>query len=348
MSHPPIDRDDDSPPLIIPLGMNLGSLSFLFAVAQSLSSGRGIGAGAGPRLCPHCGRHHPPESFDHDASNNEYEISGRQFADLLAQTFFAAEREKPLGSHPTAPLIIDSFKRSAFMAPKGPGKIAPDCTVCLETLVDKDDVCELPCRHLFHHACILPWLREHNACPTCRYPLLTDDAAYNASTVKPAQAAFDRAHADARNRTMEQIRRGETPAAFTGRCIKSVMSGHACQITCPPEPMPSSASASASAAAASTTLPITVELPVDEPCGTMIRLGCCTHLWHKPCLIQEQRVLRAANHGHLSLDGDTNEEIFICPACQKTSASFTTIQPPSLSPPATATATATATPTPTA
>nr|GLL24872.1 E3 ubiquitin-protein ligase SGR9, amyloplastic [Ipomoea trifida] len=50
-----------------------------------------------------------------------------------------------------------------------------ECVICKEEMREGRDVCELPCQHLFHWICILPWLRKRNTCPCCRYKLPTDD-----------------------------------------------------------------------------------------------------------------------------------------------------------------------------
>jgi hypothetical protein len=38
---------------------------------------------------------------------------------------------------------------------------------------------EMPCAHFFHEDCLFKWLSCSNTCPTCRYPLDTDNADYN-------------------------------------------------------------------------------------------------------------------------------------------------------------------------
>ncbi|KDO47492.1 hypothetical protein CISIN_1g023542mg [Citrus sinensis] len=49
------------------------------------------------------------------------------------------------------------------------------CVICKEEMGGGRDVCELPCKHLFHWLCILPWLKKRNTCPCCRFRLPTDD-----------------------------------------------------------------------------------------------------------------------------------------------------------------------------
>ncbi|KAK0423378.1 hypothetical protein QR680_008113 [Steinernema hermaphroditum] len=44
------------------------------------------------------------------------------------------------------------------------------CTVCFDSIAEGERYGKLDCGHLFHPACISPWLRYHNTCPTCRHP----------------------------------------------------------------------------------------------------------------------------------------------------------------------------------
>ncbi|KAF7113506.1 hypothetical protein RHSIM_RhsimUnG0121000 [Rhododendron simsii] len=59
--------------------------------------------------------------------------------------------------------------------PSVSGVVGRECVICKEDMREGRDVCELPCDHLFHWICILPWLKKRNTCPCCRYRLPTDD-----------------------------------------------------------------------------------------------------------------------------------------------------------------------------
>ncbi|RWS18027.1 E3 ubiquitin-protein ligase RNF115-like isoform X1 [Dinothrombium tinctorium] len=48
------------------------------------------------------------------------------------------------------------------------------CTVCMEDYKLAEDVKKLPCTHVYHHECIVPWLEMHGTCPICRKLLNTN------------------------------------------------------------------------------------------------------------------------------------------------------------------------------
>ncbi|KAI3826898.1 hypothetical protein L1987_00958 [Smallanthus sonchifolius] len=48
------------------------------------------------------------------------------------------------------------------------------CAVCKDQFVIDDETKELPCKHMYHPDCIIPWLSQRNSCPVCRFQLPTD------------------------------------------------------------------------------------------------------------------------------------------------------------------------------
>ncbi|XP_023517907.1 E3 ubiquitin-protein ligase Praja-2-like isoform X2 [Cucurbita pepo subsp. pepo] len=52
------------------------------------------------------------------------------------------------------------------------------CAICKDFLHVSVEVNQLPCLHLYHPSCIMPWLSTRNSCPLCRYELPTDDRDY--------------------------------------------------------------------------------------------------------------------------------------------------------------------------
>lgn len=43
------------------------------------------------------------------------------------------------------------------------------CAICFQEFkLNEDEVRELRCHHMYHDACIFPWLRSNPSCPICR------------------------------------------------------------------------------------------------------------------------------------------------------------------------------------
>lgn len=91
------------------------------------------------------------------------------------------------GPPPASKQAVDSLKSqdiSTYLQDK------TECFVCLARIGDISDeelsklslyerqVMEMPCEHVFHKTCLIPWLKQHNSCPTCRFELPTDDKDY--------------------------------------------------------------------------------------------------------------------------------------------------------------------------
>ncbi|CAI9781335.1 unnamed protein product [Fraxinus pennsylvanica] len=49
-----------------------------------------------------------------------------------------------------------------------------NCAVCLEDFKEHTRARKMPCNHMFHSDCIVPWLLQHNSCPVCRLRLPTE------------------------------------------------------------------------------------------------------------------------------------------------------------------------------
>ncbi|XP_061694567.1 E3 ubiquitin-protein ligase RNF126-like [Syngnathoides biaculeatus] len=54
-----------------------------------------------------------------------------------------------------------------------------ECPVCKEDYGVEESVRQLPCNHLFHNDCIVPWLEQHDTCPVCRKSLNGQNTATN-------------------------------------------------------------------------------------------------------------------------------------------------------------------------
>ncbi|KAL9239441.1 hypothetical protein vseg_013763 [Gypsophila vaccaria] len=52
------------------------------------------------------------------------------------------------------------------------------CAVCKDHVEVGEEGKKLPCSHLYHGDCIIPWLGIRNTCPVCRFELPTDDPDY--------------------------------------------------------------------------------------------------------------------------------------------------------------------------
>lgn len=69
--------------------------------------------------------------------------------------------------------VLDENLLGRFFALKaGSGEDGRGCAVCYEDLKGPvGKVVALPCTHVFHENCLLPWFQNRSTCPSCRFDL---------------------------------------------------------------------------------------------------------------------------------------------------------------------------------
>ncbi|CAK9181153.1 unnamed protein product [Ilex paraguariensis] len=69
------------------------------------------------------------------------------------------------------PLEVFTIKKSDEEAVS----MAPlECSICLESFLEGDELRCLPCGHKFHSSCLYPWVQTCGDCPYCRTDILVD------------------------------------------------------------------------------------------------------------------------------------------------------------------------------
>ncbi|KAL5481709.1 hypothetical protein EMCRGX_G021937 [Ephydatia muelleri] len=53
---------------------------------------------------------------------------------------------------------------------------SPDCSVCKDSFNLDEELLQLPCKHVFHRDCIMPWLQMRDTCPTCRFSINSNES----------------------------------------------------------------------------------------------------------------------------------------------------------------------------
>jgi len=92
-----------------------------------------------------------------------------------------------LRQHVSVPRPLDADARIVATLARGEGSRA--CAICTEALLD--NVVALPCLHVFHQACLLPWLAGgKTTCPNCRFDLADKPAALASNAVDGVQLGW--------------------------------------------------------------------------------------------------------------------------------------------------------------
>ncbi|KAM0877068.1 hypothetical protein ACQ4PT_035722 [Festuca glaucescens] len=132
------------------------------ALASSFELFYDDGAGSGLRPLP--------ESMSDFLMGSGFERLLGQLAQIEAGGL-ARARETP----PASKAAVESMPTVAIAA----SHVRADChcAVCKEPFELGAEAREMPCAHIYHEDCILPWLQLRNSCPVCRHEMPTDSAA---------------------------------------------------------------------------------------------------------------------------------------------------------------------------
>ncbi|KAK1262931.1 E3 ubiquitin-protein ligase RING1-like [Acorus gramineus] len=144
-------------------------------------------------LCPHCRGDFleemdsiPAVEDDSDADDDDSVNDGDLFlagttlqnaADRLDRLIFHLagadpDEANPLRRRPSRGASRSSIDSIPTVKIAGGGTI---CAVCKDEFVESGEAKQLPCRHVYHSDCILPWLSNHNSCPVCRFRLPVEE-----------------------------------------------------------------------------------------------------------------------------------------------------------------------------
>ncbi|KAI3991273.1 hypothetical protein MKX01_034592 [Papaver californicum] len=114
------------------------------------------------------------ETSPYVGNSGDY-LDVRGFEQLLAQ--LAETDNTRRGAPPAAQAFVDNLP-CVVISEEHEEQDGLVCAVCKDPLPIGTTANQLPCLHLYHPSCILPWLNSRNSCPLCRYELPTDDKEY--------------------------------------------------------------------------------------------------------------------------------------------------------------------------
>lgn len=115
-----------------------------------------------------------PAGFSIPANIGDYFV-GPGFEQLIQQ--LAENDPNRYGTPPASKSVVEALPNVEVDEALLKSELA-QCAVCKDDFEMGNVVKQMPCKHVYHDDCILPWLELHNSCPVCRYELPTDDPEY--------------------------------------------------------------------------------------------------------------------------------------------------------------------------
>ncbi|XP_050284453.1 uncharacterized protein LOC126724156 [Quercus robur] len=134
--------------------------------------------------CPHCNSSDFLELMDSTIATTTTQQQDSYFLDnptLLHRLFLLHHNEEDNinNNNHVDSSSLSTITISSSMLDSDPVLL---CAICKDDLLLHSQAKQLPCSHLYHSQCILPWLSSHNSCPLCRFQLPTTTTAAAAAT----------------------------------------------------------------------------------------------------------------------------------------------------------------------
>ncbi|KAL3614306.1 hypothetical protein CASFOL_042380 [Castilleja foliolosa] len=105
-----------------------------------------------------------------DAGDWETEISREWLSSIVPLTNFVdqqtSKRSPGLTKEALSRLCLETF--SVVPDKQGSSRTITECSICLESFSEGDELIRLPCGHRNHFCCLEPWVRSCGDCPYCR------------------------------------------------------------------------------------------------------------------------------------------------------------------------------------
>uniref|UniRef100_A0A0D6R293 RING-type E3 ubiquitin transferase n=1 Tax=Araucaria cunninghamii TaxID=56994 RepID=A0A0D6R293_ARACU len=155
------------------VGMDLGGFNPLMFLQGHMQNLEGAGAGGNVEIFYDNGTGTGPTRLP--ANFGDY-FMGPGLDQLIQQ--LAENDPNRYGTPPASKTAVETMP-TIKINEKHSGSESAQCAVCKDEFEIGTEVKQMPCKHMYHSDCILPWLAQHNSCPVCRYEMPTDDPEYD-------------------------------------------------------------------------------------------------------------------------------------------------------------------------